>query len=291
MNTSKLNTASLAKGAALMVTAVFLFSIMDTLAKSLSANHHPFQIVWARYASQTLLAFTLLAPRLKKLLRTRQLPMQLVRSGFLFAATMGFFTSISLMPLATATATFEIGPLVITIMAFFILRETVGLRRWISVAFGFVGALIIIRPGADSFTLYALLPAFAATCFAGYAISTRFLGQEESPWTSFLYTALIGTLISSAIVPLFWTNPNAIDATKMVALGAIGGIGHYLLIRAFTITEASYLAPFTYIGLLFNALWGFLLFAEVPGSNVILGGTIIVGAGIYVWYREVFVHR
>jgi len=281
-------TASLAKGAGLIIIAIFLFSIMDTFAKSLSANHHPIQIVWARYTSQTVLAFILLAPRLKTLLRTRYFSMQLLRSGLLFGATICFFTSISIMPLATATATFEIAPLVITILAFLFLKESVGPRRWISVGFGFIGALIIIRPGTDIFTPYALLPALAATGYAGYTIATRFVGREESPWTSFLYTALIGTIISCAIVPFFWTTPTLIDALKMIALGAIGGVGHYLLIRAFTLTEASYLAPFNYFGLLFNSLWGFLLFAEIPEFHTIIGGTIIVAAGVYVWYREVF---
>lgn len=284
----KTETRSLAKGAGLIIAAIFLFSIMDTFAKSLSANHHPMQIVWARYTSQTVLAFILLAPRLKNLLRTRYFSMQLLRSGLLFGATICFFTSISIMPLATATATFEIAPLVITILAFLFLKETVGPRRWLSVGFGFIGALIIIRPGTDIFTPYALLPALAASSYAAYAIATRFLGREESPWTSFLYTALIGTLISCAIVPFFWTTPTAIDAAKMGALGAIGGFGHYLLIRAFSLTEASYLAPFNYFGLLFNSLWGFIFFAEVPGFYTILGGAIIVSAGVYVWYREVF---
>lgn len=288
MTSPKIEASDLAKGAGLMVAAILLFSIMDTQAKILSANHHPLQIVWARYTSQTVFAFVLLAPRLATLLRTRYVKMQLVRSGFLFVATMGFFWSIALMPLATVTATFEIAPLFITILAFFILKEKVGPRRWVSVAIGFAGALIIIRPGSAVFTPYALLPALAAASFAGYAISTRFLGREESPWTSFLYTALIGTVISCIIVPFVWTNPSLVDGLRMVFLGVIGGVGHILLVRAFTLTEASYLAPFSYVGLLFNALWGLLFFAEVPGSNTIIGGTIIVGAGVYVWYREVF---
>lgn len=291
MMQNKTDASHLVKGAALMMAAIFLFSIMDTLAKSLSADHPPLQIVWARYTSQTIFAFVLLAPRLNTLLRTRYVKMQLLRSAFLFAATLMFFWSISLMPLATVTATFEVSPLIMTILAFFVLKETVGPRRWISVAIGFVGALIIIRPGSDLFTPYALLPAFAAACFAGYAISTRFLGRDESPWTSFLYTALIGTLISCAIVPFYWVTPSAIGAVKMVALGMIGGVGHILLVRAFTLTEASYLAPFSYVGLLFNALWGFAFFNEIPTAYTVTGGAIIVAAGVYVWYREVFASK
>jgi len=278
----------LAQGALLMILAIFLFSIMDTLAKSISAAHHPLQIVWARYTSQTVFAFALLAPRLKVLMRTRHLGMQLLRSGFLFGATISFFTAISFIPLATATAVFEIAPLVMTVLAFLFLREYVGPRRWISVCAGLIGALIIIRPGSDVFTGFALLPALAATFFAGYAISTRYLGKEESPWTSFLYTALIGTIVSCVLVPFFWTTPNPINALKMILLGIAGGIGHYVLIRALILTEASFLAPFGYFSLLFNTFWGLTLFAEIPDYYTLLGGTIIVVAGVYVWYRETF---
>lgn len=271
-----------------MLGAILLFSIMDAIAKALSGTHHPLQIVWARYSSQTVFAFALLAPRLARLLRTDRIGLQLTRSAFLFGATAFFFTSISVLQLATATAIFEVAPLFITGLAFLLLGETVGLRRWLGVGLGLAGALVIIRPGTDVFSPYALLPLAAAACFAAYAISTRFLGGTESPWTSFLYTALIGTLASCLIVPFVWTTPSAGHAALMASMGVVGGTGHYLLIRAFTATEASFLAPFSYFGLAFNALWGFLFFAEVPDATTIAGATIIVGAGIYVWYRETF---
>ena len=274
-----------------MLAAIFLFSLMDAVAKELAANYHPMQVVWARYTSQTVFAFVLLAPRLLVLLRTRHPGLQIVRSAFLFGATISFFTALSFLEIATATAIFEVAPLFISIAAFFVLREHVGPRRWIGVTIGLVGALIIIRPGSAVFTLPALLPMVAAACFAGYAISTRFLGRNESPWTSFLYTALFGTVVSIAIVPFVWTTPLLFHGLLMGAMGAIGGIGHICLIRAFTVTEASFLAPFSYVGLALNALWGFLFFAEVPDAATIAGAVVIVAAGVYVWYRETFSTR
>ena len=278
----------LAKGTLLFLTTLFLFSIMDAIAKGLTDRYHPLQVVWARYTSQTVIAFVVLAPFLTKLLRTKHIGLQLIRSAFLFGATMSFFTSLKYIPISSATAVFEIAPLFITILSFFVLGEKVGLRRWIGVFVGLIGAMVIIRHGTEVFSFVALLPALAAFCFSGYAISTRFLGADESPWTSFLYTALIGCIASCLIVPTVWETPSLRDAGFMTSMGVVGGIGHYLLIRAFTITEASYLAPFGYVTLLFNGLWGFLFFFEVPDTPTILGAAIIISAGVYVWYRETF---
>ena len=278
----------LAKGVLLFIITLFLFSIMDSIAKSLTERHHPLQVVWARYTSQTVIAFIVLSPFLSKLLRTKHIGLQLIRSACLFGATISFFTALKFIPISSATAIFEISPLFITIASFFILGEKVGPRRWFGVSIGLVGAMIIIRPGSEVFSLVALLPAFAALCFSGYAISTRFLGKDESPWTSFLYTALIGCLASCVIAPFVWETPSLPDAGLMTSMGIVGGIGHYLLIRAFTITEASFLAPFGYLTLLFNGLWGYLFFFEVPDAPTILGASIIVIAGVYVWYRETF---
>ena len=278
----------LAKGALMFILTVFLFSIMDSIAKSLGQRHHPLEVVWARYTSQTVIAFVVLSPHLRRLLRTDHLMLQVIRSAFLFGATMSFFTSLAFMEMASATAIFEISPLFLTIAGYFVLKEKVGPRRWIGVFAGLIGAMIIIRPGSDVFSPVALLPALAAACFSGYAISTRFLGQEESPWTSFLYTALIGCIASCFIVPFVWSTPSLPDVARMSVMGVVGGIGHLFLIRAFTITEASYLAPFGYLTLLFNAFWAYMFFAEVPDRATVIGGAVIVFAGVYVWYRESF---
>lgn len=271
-----------------MIVAIFFFSLLDSIAKQLATAHHPLQVVWARYFTQSLYAFIIFAPSLTRLLRTQRLGLQITRSVFLFLATMSFFTALKFLDFASVVAIFEVAPLFITVTAFFVLREHVGPRRWIGVGVGLIGALIIIRPGTSVFSIYALLPVAAAAFFAAYAISTRFLSNGESPWTSFLYTALFGTVASCAIVPLVWTTPTLFNTGLMSLMGVFGGIGHYLLIRAFTTVEASFLAPFSYFGLAFSACWGLLFFAEVPDAATITGAAIIVSAGIYVWYRETF---
>jgi len=275
-----------AQGIVLMLLTVFLFTVMDATAKGLAARYETLMVVWARYTSQTLVAVLILLPRLRSVVKTRYPGLQMIRSAFLFTATMCFFFSIVLVGLAQSSAIMSANPMLITIGAFLILGEPLGLRRALGVSVGLIGALIIIRPGSEVFTPYALLPLVAAFSYAGYALSTRFLGREESVWTSFLYTAAIGTVVSSLIVPWFWTTPTWADAGIMLLLGVIGGAGQLSLIKALTLAEAGALAPFSYFGPILATLWGWLFFTEVPDHWALIGAVVIIGSGIYVWHRE-----
>lgn len=273
-------------GAALLLCAVFVFSLMDLCARTLTQDHPPLQVVWARYTSQTLISFLVLSPILHKVLRTHRMGLQLIRSAFLFGATCAFFTSFVFLDLITTTAIFQLGPIFIVALAALVLGEKVGPRRWAGVSAGLIGALVIIRPGTEVFSLAAGLPIVAALCYACYAIATRFLGEGESPWTSFLYTALIGTILSSLIVPSLWHPWQSGSLWFILAMGVLGAVGHYCLIAAFSRTEASLIAPLGYFSILFNGMWGFVVFAEVPTPSVLAGAVMIVAAGIYVWARE-----
>lgn len=274
------------RGILLFCLMVFLMSIMDSIAKSLTETYPPMQVVWARYFSQFFWSALILSPKLRSYLRTRHLGMQLIRSACLFGATFFFFTSLKHLQLAETTAIFEIAPLMITILSVVILKEIVGIRRWTGVIFGLIGALIIVRPGSDVFTIQALYPMASATCFAGYTISTRFLGADEPPVTSFIYTTLIGTLVATLLLPFYWVPPTASDALILSTFGVIGAAGHYLLILALTYAPASMIAPFSYLGLAFNTFWGLVIFGEVPDAFTWIGALVIVGAGLYVWHRE-----
>ena len=269
-----------------MTLAGFAFSCMDTIAKLMSAHYDPFQVVWARYASQTFWSLVVLAPFLRSLLRTKYLKLQILRSTLLFGATLGFFSALPYLKLAELVAIFEVAPLLITCLSFLVLKEKVSVARWVGVSIGMIGALIIIRPGTELFTPFALLPILAASCFAGYSITTRFLGSEESPWTNFLYTALIGAVIASILVIPKWQPIALEDLPILASFGIIGGIGHLMLIFALRYTQASILAPFSYFGLLYSSLWGFFVFDELPDFFTYLGAFVIVGSGIFVWYRE-----
>ncbi|WP_375552060.1 DMT family transporter [Rhodophyticola porphyridii] len=280
-----------AQGILYMLAAIFLFSAMDALAKLLTGRFDVLQVVWARYAGQTLVVMAVLAPRLRLLIRTRHLGLQLLRSGFLFAATVCFFTSLSFMEIASATAVMNIHPILLTLGAALILREALGPRRIFGIAAAMTGALIIIRPGSDVFTLAATLPLLGGVFYASYALSTRFLGRDEGILTSFLYTALIGTVVASAIVPFVWTPPDLADLGLFLLLGMVGAGGQFLLIKSLTVAEAGAVAPFGYAGVIFATLWGLFAFGERPDAMTILGALVIIGAGVYVWHRETRARR
>jgi len=274
------------RGIALLIIAMLFFSLMDATAKGLSERNSSIMVVWARYTSQVVWSFLILSPWLFRLMRTKQLKMQWLRSALLFGATLAFFTSMRYLKLAEATAIFEIAPLLITILSVVILKETVGLHRKIGVAIGLLGALVIVRPGMGVFQWAALLPMIAAFFYASYSIATRFLGRDEPAATSFLYTALIGTIVASLMVIPAWESPPSSDIPIMISFGMIGGLGHIALVGALRFAPASMLAPFGYTGLMFNTLWGYAFFDEVPDLPTIIGGLIIVAAGLYVWHRE-----
>lgn len=270
----------------LLATLVF-FSMMDALAKYLIELGYPaLQIVWARYISQTALLAIVFAPRLGTLLRTAYPLAQAARSLFQFGSTAMFFLSVSFIGLAEATAIMDIQPVLITLGAAIFLGEKIGPRRLASVFVALIGALIIIRPGSAVFSPAAILPLIGAFSYAGFALVTRWVGLRENPWTSLFYAAVFGTLVASAILPWVWVPIAPKHVPGYIVIGLLGLAGQFCLVRAFTLAEASVLAPFGYIGLLFATGWGFILFREVPDRWTVTGALVIVGAGLYVWHRE-----
>jgi drug/metabolite transporter (DMT)-like permease len=135
--------------------------------------------------------------------------------------------------------------------------------------------------------VYSILPLAAAVCLTGYNLITRFVGRNENPWTSLFYTALFGAVFLSAIVPFFWTPLTGYTAGLVIVIGILGTASQLMLIRALTLGEAGLLAPFVYVGLLFATFWGYVIFDDVPDVPTIIGALIIVGSGLYVWYREI----
>ncbi len=274
------------QGILLMLATIFLFSAMDALAKTLATRYDVLQVVWARYAGQMFVATLFLAPRLISSLRTKYIGLQLLRSGFLFGATMCFFTALSQMGLAQATAVMNLHPVLLTLGAALILGEKLGPRRIIGIILALIGAMIVIRPGTGVFSWVSLLPLAAGTLYASYALTTRVLGRAESPLTSFLYTALIGTLGASLLVPSVWAPPTPADWGWMLVLGCIGASSQFLLIKSLTIAEAGLVAPFGYSGVVFASIWGLILFSTAPDVYTLLGSSIIVAAGLFIWARE-----
>ena len=270
----------------LMIGAVFCFASMDATAKYLMKEIGPAQTIWARYTVQALLVTVLILPKISIYGKTKYPKLQFVRSVALMMATTLFFFAFSRLGLAEASAIFNISPVLITLGAFLFLREQIGPRRVIGILVSLLGALIIIRPGSGVFTIYAILPLGAAIFYSTYSLTTRFVGTDESPWTSLFYSAIFGAICYSIYIVFHW-NPMSNNALLLtIIIGLFGTAGHICLIKALTLGEASLVAPFIYTNLLFTTIWGVVLFGNFPDFWTIAGALIIVAAGIYVWARD-----
>jgi drug/metabolite transporter (DMT)-like permease len=275
-----------ARAILLMVSAVFCLSVMDAFVKAASPVIGVLPALWARYAGQMFVVLILVAPRLRQVARTDMPGLQFARSLLLLAATFLFFTGLSRIGLAEATAVMVLNPLFITLGGAFFLGEALGPRRLGAIAVALGGAMLVIRPGSSAFDPAALYPLGGALCFASYSLITRAVGGREDVWTSLFYTALVGGCVMTLATPFFWTWPGAFGASMMAGIALAGTLGQLLLIQAFTSGEAGMLAPFGYSGLIFATLIGLVVFSEVPAPLTIVGGGLIVAAGLYVWRRE-----
>ncbi|MDG1677012.1 MAG: DMT family transporter [Paracoccaceae bacterium] len=270
----------------LMIGAIFCFASMDATAKYLMKEIGPAQTIWARYTVQAILVTVLILPKINIYGKTKYPKLQFLRSVALMMATTLFFFAFSKLGLAEASAIFNISPVLITLGAFLFLREQIGPRRVIGIVVSLLGALIIIRPGSGVFTVYALLPLGAAIFYSTYSLATRFVGTDESPWTSLFYSAIFGAICYSIYIVFHWSPMSSNALLLTIIIGLFGTAGHMCLIRALTLGEASLVAPFIYTNLLFTTIWGLVLFGNFPDFWTIAGALIIVAAGVYVWARD-----
>lgn len=277
---------SLIVGIALMAAAVSLFSVMDGIAKLLTATYHPMQVAWLRYGAHLLLMLAILRRSPVELLRTSRPVLQILRGCCLLICTALFFISLRYIPLADATAIGQVSPLFVTILSIPLLGEKVRARRWTAVVVGLIGALVIVRPGLGVVHWAALLPLCMAAVFALFQIATRILSSTETPTSTLFYSALIGTAGTSLIGPFVWSEPSAFDFGLMVLIGAIGGFSHYLLILAYDRAPASLLAPFIYVQIVTSTIVGYFFFGDLPDGYTIAGALLVAAAGSYIFYRE-----
>lgn len=278
--------SDLKRGIVWMLVSILLASMMDAISKYLSQSYPVFQIVWARYLFQALPVMVVLGPRLPVLVRTRRMGIQLLRSAMLLGATITFIFGLKEIPLAEASTILFLAPLIVTALSVPLLREQVGARRWMAVLVGFAGAVIVIRPGAGIFQGWAFFPLATAFLYALYMITTRQLSRTDSSLTTLVYTASVGALLMSAIVPFDWVQPDFEGWTLMILLGALGGANHFALILAFRAAPAAVISPLEYSRLIWATSFGFVLFGDLPDVWAIAGAALIVVSGLYVYSRE-----
>ena len=276
------------KGIALMVFAVGCFAGMDTIAKYLSQWYPVPVIVWARYALNlaVLSAFLLATGRLD-VWRAKRPGIQVARGFLLAGATLAYFTSIALMPLAEAASIGFVLPLFVAVLAVPMLGERLDMARLIAIGVGLGGALMIVRPGTGVFTWVSLLPLLMALCNALYQIFTRMVSGVDRPYTSLFYSALVGAILLSLLMPLYWQTPQGWQHwALLVVVGTLATVGHLALIRAYEYATASLLAPFIYTQLIWVMLLGWLLFGDFPDAWSLAGMAVITGSGLYIVNRQ-----
>jgi len=271
------------RGMILIMLAVFMFSSMDTLAKHmLKREAYPLSpLIFARYGVHLLFMLALLAPRMGlNLVRTQRPGLQVLRGLLLVGSTGFFYLSLTYLPLAEAAAISFVGPVLVAALSGPLLREHIGRRQWTAIGFGFLGVLIIVRPGGGVFTWHAIFPLVCALLFALYQVLTRKLAGRENAMTTLFFTALVGAVLTALPLPFTWQTPTMLQLAFMIGIGVLGGTGHFLLIRAVEHASPAALAPFVYTQLVWSTLLAYLAFGEFPDSGSLLGMAVIILGGM-----------
>jgi len=275
------------KAIILNLSAWAVLPFMDTIAKYLSSEISFFQITWARYFFTVFWTLPLMFFFFRKNLKWSENPkLQILRGMTLLSANVCFFYSISVISMAKALTLAFIAPLVTTALSPIILGEKVGIKRWSAVIVGFLGSLVVIRPGLIEFNL-ATISALGTGFFYGvYLIITRKLHSVDNPLLTLLITGVVGAIISSLFVPIVWINLSQSQWLWLALMGIFACLGHLLLIYSLRYADASKLAPFGYFEIITNIILGYYFFKDFPDIWTFAGLFIIITSGIYVFRRE-----
>lgn len=283
------------RGILFLLGSGLVFTILDSLAKEASAYIPVLQVAWGRYVFHVVF-LPLYADqgagdrsRLRRILTmfaTRHPWLQIARSLLLLGATLFFFGAVSYVPLAEAQAVSFMEPLLISAIAHFFLAERIGIRRWLAIAIGFIGVLVVIRPGFGMLHWGMLLSAGSAACGSVYVTLTRIVSRQDGPGTSLAYAGIAGFVILTLAMPFIWQPASTYVWALFFALGISGGLGHYLVIKAFAAAPGGTLAPFIYVQMLWMVIVGWLWFGDWPAISTWVGIALIVGSGLYALHRE-----
>ncbi|MES2970026.1 MAG: DMT family transporter [Pseudomonadota bacterium] len=275
-------------GIGLMLAAMAILPFLDVVAKFLGQQGVPvMQIVWARMAfgAALTLPFALRIEGTRGLIPDRKV-FHAFRAGFLIAATFFFFAALKTLAIADALSIFFVQPLIVTALSPLVLGERVGTRRWAAVFVGFIGMLIIIRPGFAQVNLGSLSALAAGTCLACYMLMTRKMSGKTDAVVTTFHTSAMGTLIASGIVLFLWQTPTPAQWGLFLLVGVIATFGHFLIVKAYDHAEASLLAPLGYTEIIMATLAGWWFFGDLPDRWTVLGVSILIACAIYISVHE-----
>ena len=271
------------------LSAWVMLPIMDGFAKYLSADLPILQITWARYFFTVIFTLPVIFLFYRQEFKWTEKPkLQLKRGLILLCANILFFYSISIISLAKALTLAFIAPLIVTALSPIFLKEKVGFRRWTAVIVGFIGSLIVIRPGIIEFNFASVAALGTGVLYGFYLIVTRKLSTSDSPLLTLLLTGIVGAVIMSLFAPTFWVWPTLNQWSMMAAIGFFASLGHLFLILSLKFADASKLAPFSYFEIIANIIIGYYFFGDFPDVGTFIGLLIIILSGVYIFYREHF---
>ncbi|MEM1429453.1 MAG: DMT family transporter [Pseudomonadota bacterium] len=275
-------------GIGLMVATTFVFAMQDGISRHLAGEYNVLMVVMIRYwfFAAFVIAIAARQEGLRAAAATEQPLVQALRGLLLAAEICVMVLAFVLLGLVESHAVFACYPLLIAALSGPVLGERVGWRRWAAIGVGFIGVLIILRPGFTVFAPEALVPLLSAAMFALYGLLTRYVGRRDSTATSFFWTGTVGAVFMTAIGIWFWEPMTGRDWLWMGALCITGAGGHWLLIRTYEVAEASAVQPFAYFQLVFAASLGMTVFGETLEPNVAIGAAIVISAGLFTLWRE-----
>ena len=275
------------KAIILNLSAWAMLPVMDGFAKYLSSTLPVLQITWSRYFFTVAIVLPIMLIFFRKNLTwTEQPKLQLIRGLLLFCANILFFYSISIISLAKALTLAFIAPLIVTAFSSILLGEKVGFRRWAAVIVGFIGSLIVIRPGFVEINLASIAALGTGVMYGFYLIVTRKLHNSDNPLLTLLLTGVVGAILGSMIMPTVWVQPTINEWYMMFAIGFFASIGHLFLILSLRYADASKLAPFGYFEIVPNIIIGYFFFNHLPNQWHFIGLFIIISSGVYIFRRE-----
>jgi drug/metabolite transporter (DMT)-like permease len=275
------------KAIVLNLSAWVMLPIMDGFAKYLSTTLPVLQITWSRYFFTVVIVLPVMLIFFRKNLTwTEQPKLQLIRGLILFCANILFFYSISIISLAKALTLAFIAPLIVTALSPVLLGEKVGFRRWAAVVTGFIGSLVVIRPGFVELNLASIAALGTGVLYGFYLIITRKLHDSDNPLLTLLLTGIVGAVLGSIIMPIVWVSPTITEWYMMFAIGFFASLGHLFIILSLRYADASKLAPFGYFEIVTSIIIGYYFFNHFPDSWTFLGLFIIISSGIYLFRRE-----
>ena len=276
------------RGILLMCAGVAMFPFMNAAVKLLGARYPVAEIVWARFTGHLVVMLIVFLPQYgRRLFVSRRPGVQIARSLLMLVSNAMFVVAIARVPLATASAIGFTSPLIVTALSVPLLHESVGIRRWSAVVVGFIGALLVIRPGSGLHDPAVLLLLLSSAAYALYQIATRWVSLYDGPAIGIVFSALLGSLVMTCAMPAVFVMPRGmLDVALFCSLGLLGGAGHYLVIRAFQAGPAAVIAPLGYVELIGTAALGYLIFDNFPDAWTWLGALIIIASGLYIALRE-----